>query len=123
MEVESLNSEIANGTIDSMKSSYTNKESERVARLRKQLKEYVNRTSEAEKSLIENEELKTQVLGLTAHVKDLKEQLQQAEGPRQSLQNSTDDQSEHKDMPLKLEDMMMQKDSAIYAKIERKKWS
>ena len=68
LEVESLNEalKIANGTIDSMKSSYTNKESEQVARLRKQLKEGVNRTSEAEKSLIENEELKTQVLGLTA---------------------------------------------------------
>ena len=116
LEVESLKEalKIANGTIDSMKSSYTNKESERVARLRKQLKEYIVPAKQRQ-NLIENEELKTQVLGLTAHVKDLKEQLRQAEGSR-SLQNSTDDQSEHKDMPLKLEDMMMQKDSAIFWK-------
>ena len=51
LEIESLKEalKIANGTIDSMKSSNANKDSERVVRLRKQLKEYINRTSEAEK--------------------------------------------------------------------------
>ena len=88
MEVESLKEALknANGTIDSMKSSYTNKEFRTCTRLRKQLKEYGSYQRSGDKDN-RKRGVKTQVLGLTAHVQDLKEQLRQGEGSRQSLQN------------------------------------
>ena len=126
LEIESLTKalHISNETIENMKKNHSKKESERVLRLRKQLKESIVRANEAETKVIENDDLKTEILGLKSHIHDLQQRFSIiGDGTSSKTADNVVNSKSHiqnPDQPLTMEDMMLRSDSSSYLRSKTK---